>query len=158
MINCPLGCLANTYNMLLCPSACFLVAKTQEQWKWVIKCLLGTIPFTSNILGPTLHKWSRYKHIFSFVKPSVSLAYLNKWVQKGGHVHCRVAVKLCKCAAKAGTQQGHHTHRAGQKMCHCSKSISIDLLQWHSLAASIRGRVPCQTNTVVITNRKEETT
>lgn len=34
---------------------------------------------------------------------------------RGGRVNCRVAVKLCKCLAKAGTQRGHGTHGAAKE-------------------------------------------
>lgn len=55
-------------------------------------------------------------------------------VERGrGSVNCQVAVRLCKCGAKAGTQRGHYAQGAGKKICvtvqnqsaliHCSDMI-----------------------------------
>lgn len=53
---------------------------------------------------------------YAFVFPHI---WANKWGEREsrrrGRVNCQVAVRLCKCGAKAGTQRGHRAQGAGKK-------------------------------------------
>lgn len=80
---------------------------------------------------------------------------------RGGRVNCRVAVKLCKCLAKAGTQRGHGAHGAAKekkkkKTRPSSKSISLEPLQRHHLAAGTKGRTPLQMSAAAIADGRKK--
>lgn len=133
VINCPLESLANTYNVLVCPLG-FWWATPNKQSIRLIQCLLAAVPQMSSAC---LNEHDTY--IIKFCKPvficcyySLSFFILRLTIAtRGGRANCRVAVKLCKCVAKAGTQRGHRVQRAGKK-----KNASVFKINLHRPSAA----------------------